>query len=95
MPSSLDEVDRVDVVCVDNACAAEAAHELSKNVGGDLAPGEVAECRKRDRDRRVDVPARDAARDPNTESGTDRPAEVKREVILSAEIELGRTQFMK
>lgn len=58
----------------------------AKNVGGDLAPGEVAECRKRNRDRRVDMSTRNAARNPDTEGGTDSPAEVEREIILSADM---------
>ena len=53
MPSSLDEVDGVDVVGVDDPRAAQAAHDLGEDVRGDLAPGEVPERRHCDRDKRT------------------------------------------
>lgn len=82
VPATFDEVDRVDVVRVDDAGATETTHELCEDVRRDLAPREVAEGRKRDGDRGVDVPAGNTTRDPDTEGGTDRPAKVQREVVL-------------
>ena len=70
MPAAFYEIDGMDVVGVDYACAAEATHDLSEDETGDLAPGEVAECSQRNCDGRVNMTARNAAGDPDTEGGT-------------------------
>ena len=82
MPSTLDEVDGVNVVGVDDPGAAQTAHNLSKDVGGDLAPGEVAEHGECECYRRVDVTSRDTARDPYTKGCTDCPSEVEGKIVL-------------
>ena len=56
----------MEVVGVDDTGAADASEQLSQNVDGDLAPGEVAERRERDRHRWVDVSATDPGGDPRT-----------------------------
>ena len=63
MASTFDDIDGMNVVGIDDTGAAKTAHDLGEDVGGDLAPGEVTESGESDCDRRVNVSARDAARD--------------------------------
>lgn len=44
--ASLNDVDGVDVVGIDDPGAAQSAHDLGEDVRRDLAPGEVPECRE-------------------------------------------------
>ena len=59
MPSPFDQIDGMDVVCVDDPSAAQSAHDLGKNVRRNLAPGEVPERRERDRHCGVDMASGD------------------------------------
>ena len=79
MTTALDEVDRMDIICVYDSSTTQSTHELGKNVRGDLAPREVPpERRHCDRDGRVNVAGRDPGGDPRAQRETDRKAEVDR-----------------
>ena len=65
MAAALDEVDRMDIVCVDDPRAAQRAHYVRENVREDLLPGEVSlEGRHCNRDCGVNVARGDPAGDP-------------------------------
>ena len=67
MPSTLDKIDRVDVVRIDERRAAQATHDLRENVDRDLAPREVAESSERDRHGGIDVTSGYPAGHPHTQ----------------------------
>lgn len=69
MPAAFEEIDGVDVVRVDDARSAQAAHNLGEDIARDLAPREVTERSKCDSDSGINVPARNAARNPYAEGG--------------------------
>ena len=79
MTTALDEVDRMDIIRIDNSSTAQSTHELGRNVRGDLAPREVfSERRHCDRDRGVNVAWGDPGGDPRSQGQADRKAEVDR-----------------
>ena len=84
MAPALDEVDRVDVVRVDDARPTQPAHDLREDVSRDLAPRELfrPERRHRDRHRGVDVPWGNESGDPSAQSEPDGESEVDRQGVL-------------
>lgn len=78
MAAALDEIDGMDVVCVDDPGAAQSAHDLRENVRGHLAPREVPpERRHRERYRGVNVALGDPSGDPRPQCEADGPSEVE------------------
>ena len=68
MAATLDEVDRMDIICVDDSSTAQSTHELGENVRGNLTPREVlSERRHCDRDRGVNVAWGDPGGDPRAQ----------------------------
>ena len=57
VPPALDKIDGMDIVDIRDARAAQSAHELGKNIRGDLPPGKTTERRKRDGDGGVQMTA--------------------------------------
>ena len=43
MASTLNDVNGMNVICVNDTCTTETAHELGENVGWYLFPGEIPE----------------------------------------------------
>ena len=83
MAATLDEVDRMDIIRIDNSSTAQSTHELRENVRGDLAPREVfSEGRHCDRDRGVNVAWGDPGGDPRAQGESHRKAEVDRQGVL-------------
>lgn len=70
MAPAFHDIDGMNVVRVDDTGTAEASHDLREDVSGDFTPWEVAESSERDRDSGIDMSARYAARDPDTECST-------------------------
>ena len=58
VPATLDDVDGVNVVGVDDTGTTKSSHELGEDICGNLTPGEVPERRERDGHRRVNVTPR-------------------------------------
>ena len=67
VPTALDKIDSVYVVCIYDTSTTKSAHNLSKDVDGNLAPGEITESSEGNGDCRVDVTSRNTARYPNAE----------------------------
>jgi hypothetical protein len=57
----------MNIVRVDAAGPADTSHDLSEDVDRHFAPGEIAEGGESDCDCRINVSARNAARNPYTE----------------------------
>ena len=46
MPAAFDEINCVNVVCINDTRAADTAQDLGEDVRWNLAPWEVSECRE-------------------------------------------------
>ena len=83
MATALEDIDRTNVVGVDDPSAAQSTHDLGENVYRHFAPGKVpSERGHRDRHRGVDVATRDPSRDPRTQGEADGESEVDRQSVL-------------
>ena len=68
--ATLDYVDRMDIICVDESSTNERTHELRKPVYRNLLPGEVSEDGEGQCDGRIEMTTRITTRDPDPDSDT-------------------------
>lgn len=68
--SAFNDVDGMNVVCIDNTGSAETSHYLGEYIDRYFAPREIAESRECNSDCRIDVSARYTARNPHPECST-------------------------
>lgn len=75
--ATLEDINRVEVVRVDDGSAAQRTEQLADPEDRDFSPWEAAEDGEGEGDGGVDVAARDAGGEPDTEGGATCPSEVE------------------
>ena len=93
MSATLNEIDCIDIVGVDDPRATQPAHDLGENVNGHLAPREVPlEGGHCDRHCGVDVTPGDPSCYPRTQGEADGESKVDRQGVLA---KLKLAQFVR